>query len=106
MAQNIEQRTNTQHAAGGYMITDRRDTWNGYGVPVSRRETSPPIVRTVECGYVNIRLFEGSLAVGKKPINYDGEVLAVCETTTPLLSAGLTPAKVVFFIDFQAAILA
>ncbi|GFU69626.1 uncharacterized protein TNCV_2503461 [Trichonephila clavipes] len=40
------------------------------------------------------RLFEGSLAVGKNATNYDGEVLAVCEATMHLLSAGLTPAKV------------
>ncbi|GFX21793.1 reverse transcriptase [Trichonephila clavipes] len=52
------------------------------------------------------RLFEGSLAVGKNATNYDGEVLAVCETTTQLLSAGLAPAKVVFFVDSQAAVLA
>ncbi|GFY33303.1 uncharacterized protein TNCV_1897571 [Trichonephila clavipes] len=52
------------------------------------------------------RLFEGSLAVGKNATNYDGEVLAVCEAITHLLSAGLAPAKVVFFIDCQAAILA
>ncbi|GFT34019.1 reverse transcriptase [Trichonephila clavipes] len=52
------------------------------------------------------KLFEGSLAVGKNATNYDGEVLTVCETTTHLLSAGLAPAKVVFFIDSQAAILA
>ncbi|GFV54920.1 reverse transcriptase [Trichonephila clavipes] len=50
------------------------------------------------------RLFEGSLAKG--PTNYDGEVLAVCEATTQLLSAGLAPEKFVFFIDSQAAILA
>ncbi|GFX64601.1 reverse transcriptase [Trichonephila clavipes] len=31
---------------------------------------------------------------------------AVCETTPQLLSAGLAPAKVIFFIDSQAAILA
>ncbi|GFT70938.1 reverse transcriptase [Trichonephila clavipes] len=42
----------------------------------------------------------------KKATNYDGEVLAVCEATTLLLVAGLGPAKVVFFIDSQAAILA
>ncbi|GFU76329.1 uncharacterized protein TNCV_285291 [Trichonephila clavipes] len=52
------------------------------------------------------RLFEGSLAVGKNATNYDGEILAVCEARTHLLSSGLDPAKVVFFIDSQAAILA
>ncbi|GFW24154.1 uncharacterized protein TNCV_1847131 [Trichonephila clavipes] len=52
------------------------------------------------------RLFESSLAVGKSATNYDGEVLAVCESTTHLLSAGLASSKVVFFIDSQAAILA
>ncbi|GFU39541.1 hypothetical protein TNCV_857371 [Trichonephila clavipes] len=35
-----------------------------------------------------------------------GEVLAVCEATTQLLSAALAPAKIVFFIDFQAAFFA
>ncbi|GFU25891.1 uncharacterized protein TNCV_5104151 [Trichonephila clavipes] len=34
------------------------------------------------------------------------QLLAVCEATTHLLSAGLAPAKVVFFIDSQTAILA
>ncbi|GFU15775.1 amine oxidase A [Trichonephila clavipes] len=52
------------------------------------------------------RLFEGSLAVEKNANNYDDEVLAVCEATTQLLFAGLAPAKVVFFIDSQATILA
>ncbi|GFT75626.1 reverse transcriptase [Trichonephila clavipes] len=52
------------------------------------------------------RLFEHSLAVGKNVTNYDGGILAVCEATTHLLSAGPAPAKVVFFIDPQAAILA
>ncbi|GFX44144.1 uncharacterized protein TNCV_4119401 [Trichonephila clavipes] len=51
-------------------------------------------------------MFEGSLAVGKNVTNYDGEALAVFETTTHLLSAGLAPSKVIFFIDSQAAILA
>ncbi|GFW54207.1 reverse transcriptase [Trichonephila clavipes] len=51
-------------------------------------------------------LFEGSLAIKKNTTNYDGEVLAICEATAQLLSAGLAPAKVVFFIDSQAAILA
>ncbi|GFW98887.1 reverse transcriptase [Trichonephila clavipes] len=41
---------------------------------------------------------------GKNATNYDGEVLAVCEVATQLLSAGLASAKVVFFIDSQAAI--
>ncbi|GFY00811.1 uncharacterized protein TNCV_2142031 [Trichonephila clavipes] len=50
--------------------------------------------------------FEGSLAVGKNATNYDGEVLVVCEDKTHLLSAGLAPAKVIFFIESQAAILA
>ncbi|GFU85766.1 uncharacterized protein TNCV_1791221 [Trichonephila clavipes] len=52
------------------------------------------------------RLFEGSLAVGKNATNYDGDVLAVCEATTHLLSAGLALAKAFFFIDSEAAILA
>ncbi|GFU48869.1 uncharacterized protein TNCV_2024281 [Trichonephila clavipes] len=52
------------------------------------------------------RLFEGSLAVGQNAINYDEEVLAVCEATTQLLFAGIAAAKVVFFIDSQAAVLA
>ncbi|GFW52781.1 reverse transcriptase [Trichonephila clavipes] len=52
------------------------------------------------------RLFEVSLAMGKKATNYEGEVLAVCEVTMQLLSAVLAPAKVVFFIDFQAVFLA
>ncbi|GFX87969.1 reverse transcriptase [Trichonephila clavipes] len=51
------------------------------------------------------RLFEGSLSVGKNATNHDGEVLAVCEATTQLLSVGLAPPKV-FFIDSQAAIVA
>ncbi|GFS62474.1 histone-lysine N-methyltransferase SETMAR [Trichonephila clavipes] len=51
------------------------------------------------------KLFEGSLAMGKNASNYDAEVLAVCEATTHLLSAGLAPAKVVF-IDSHAAIIA
>ncbi|GFV92913.1 reverse transcriptase [Trichonephila clavipes] len=42
---------------------------------------------------------------GKNATNYDDEVLAVCEATTQLISAGLAPTKVVFFIDSQAAIL-
>ncbi|GFX76268.1 hypothetical protein TNCV_4036691 [Trichonephila clavipes] len=42
----------------------------------------------------------------KNAINYDGKILAVCETTMQLLPAGLAPAKVIFFIDSQAAILA
>ncbi|GFV47263.1 reverse transcriptase [Trichonephila clavipes] len=46
------------------------------------------------------------MAVGKNETNYDGEVLAVYEATTQLLAADLTPAKVVVFIDSQAAILA
>ncbi|GFY28810.1 hypothetical protein TNCV_4719451 [Trichonephila clavipes] len=50
-------------------------------------------------------LSEGSLAVGKDATYYNGKVLAVCETTMHLLSAGLTPAKVVFFIDSQSATL-
>ncbi|GFX72990.1 hypothetical protein TNCV_2814301 [Trichonephila clavipes] len=49
---------------------------------------------------------KGSLAVGKNATNYDGEVLAVCEVAMCLLSTGLTPAKVVFFIVSQATILA
>ncbi|GFX37949.1 reverse transcriptase [Trichonephila clavipes] len=53
-----------------------------------------------------IKISNGSFAVGKKATNYDGEVLAVCEATTHLLSAGLDPAKAVFFIDSQVAILA
>ncbi|GFW31460.1 hypothetical protein TNCV_1288071 [Trichonephila clavipes] len=52
------------------------------------------------------RLFEDSLTVGKNAINYDGEVLAVCEATTQLLAADLASAKVAFFIDSQDAILA
>ncbi|GFT95774.1 hypothetical protein TNCV_311341 [Trichonephila clavipes] len=36
--------------------------------------------------------------------NYDGEVLAVYEATTQLLAAAVALAKVVFSIDFQAAI--
>ncbi|GFW29697.1 reverse transcriptase [Trichonephila clavipes] len=52
------------------------------------------------------RLFDGSLAVVRNATNCDGEVLTVCEATTHLLSAGLAPTKVVFFIDSQAAILA
>ncbi|GFS67902.1 reverse transcriptase [Trichonephila clavipes] len=51
------------------------------------------------------RLLEGSLAKGKNTTNYNGEVSAVCEATTQLLAAGLATAKVVFFIDSQAAIL-
>ncbi|GFY28820.1 uncharacterized protein TNCV_4719541 [Trichonephila clavipes] len=51
-------------------------------------------------------LSEGSLAVGKNATYYNGKVLAVCEATMHLLSAGLTPAKVVFFIDSQSATLA
>ncbi|GFT52412.1 uncharacterized protein TNCV_502411 [Trichonephila clavipes] len=43
-------------------------------------------------------------AVGKNATNYNGEVSAVYESTTQLLAAGLAPAKVVFFIDSQAAI--
>ncbi|GFS62441.1 uncharacterized protein TNCV_1262341 [Trichonephila clavipes] len=50
------------------------------------------------------RLFESSLAVGKNATNYEGEVLDVCEAATHLLSAGIAPAKVVFFIDSPAAI--
>ncbi|GFS98635.1 uncharacterized protein TNCV_2987601 [Trichonephila clavipes] len=42
----------------------------------------------------------------KNATNYDSEVLAVCEATAQLLAAGLAPAKVVFFIDSHAAILA
>ncbi|GFW42717.1 uncharacterized protein TNCV_473071 [Trichonephila clavipes] len=38
--------------------------------------------------------------------HYDDEVLAVCEARTQLLSVCLAPAKVVFFIIAQAAILA
>ncbi|GFT30205.1 hypothetical protein TNCV_3466721 [Trichonephila clavipes] len=45
-------------------------------------------------------LFENSLTVGKNDTNYDDKVSAVCEATTQLVAAGLTPAKVVFFIDF------
>ncbi|GFY35273.1 PAN2-PAN3 deadenylation complex catalytic subunit PAN2 [Trichonephila clavipes] len=52
------------------------------------------------------QLFEGSLAMGKNTTNYDGEVLAVCGAIMQLLAAGLAPAKVVFFIDSHAAILA
>ncbi|GFS53462.1 reverse transcriptase [Trichonephila clavipes] len=44
--------------------------------------------------------------MGKNATNYHCEVLAVCEATTHLLSSGLAPAKVVLFIDTQAAILA
>ncbi|GFY36838.1 hypothetical protein TNCV_2568001 [Trichonephila clavipes] len=44
-----------------------------------------------------------SCAVGKSFMIYDGEVLAVCEATTQLISAGLAPAEV-FFIDSQAPI--
>ncbi|GFY29482.1 reverse transcriptase [Trichonephila clavipes] len=51
-------------------------------------------------------LFEGSLVVEKNVANNDGEVLAVCEAATHLLYAGLAPAKSVFFIDSQTAILA
>lgn len=51
------------------------------------------------------RLFEDSLAVGKYATNYDGEVAAVHEATSHLLTAGLAPAKAVFLIDSQAAIL-
>ncbi|GFU62085.1 hypothetical protein TNCV_4893031 [Trichonephila clavipes] len=42
----------------------------------------------------------------KNAVNYDESVLAVCEATTQLLTAGLTHAKTVFFIDSQFAILA
>ncbi|GFV20520.1 reverse transcriptase [Trichonephila clavipes] len=52
------------------------------------------------------RLFEGSLCMGKNATNYNGEVLVVCEARTHLLSVGIAPAKIVFFIDSQAAILA
>ncbi|GFX40606.1 reverse transcriptase [Trichonephila clavipes] len=52
------------------------------------------------------RLFEGSLTVGKNATNYDGEILSVCKATMQLLAAGLAPAKVVFFIESEAAILA
>ncbi|GFY16507.1 reverse transcriptase [Trichonephila clavipes] len=52
------------------------------------------------------RLFEDSLAVGGNATNYDGEVSAVSEATTQLLAAGLDPAKVIFFSNSQAAILA
>ncbi|GFX27591.1 uncharacterized protein TNCV_4996461 [Trichonephila clavipes] len=45
-------------------------------------------------------------AVGKNATNYDGEILTVCEATTQLLSAVLAPAKAVFSIDSEAAILA
>ncbi|GFU43542.1 hypothetical protein TNCV_4005751 [Trichonephila clavipes] len=37
---------------------------------------------------------------------YDGKVLAVCEATTQLLAVGIAPAKVVFFINSQASIIA
>ncbi|GFV46265.1 uncharacterized protein TNCV_3231541 [Trichonephila clavipes] len=52
------------------------------------------------------RLYERSLAVVKNATNCNGEVLAVCEATTQLITLGLAPVKVVFFIDSQAAILA
>ncbi|GFU55913.1 hypothetical protein TNCV_3971701 [Trichonephila clavipes] len=39
-------------------------------------------------------------------VKNDGEVLAVCEATTQLLSADLAPAKVVIFIDSHTAYLA
>ncbi|GFV69196.1 reverse transcriptase [Trichonephila clavipes] len=51
-------------------------------------------------------LFEGSFAVEKNIVTYDCEVLSVCEATAQLLAAGLAPAKVVLYIDSQAAILA
>ncbi|GFU33418.1 reverse transcriptase [Trichonephila clavipes] len=54
----------------------------------------------------NSLLFEGPLVVGRNATNYDSEVLAACEATTQLLSADLASAKVVFFIESQAAILA
>ncbi|GFS64453.1 reverse transcriptase [Trichonephila clavipes] len=44
--------------------------------------------------------------MGKNATKYDGAVLAICEAATQLLSVGLAPAKVVCFIDSQAAILA
>ncbi|GFW43266.1 reverse transcriptase [Trichonephila clavipes] len=43
--------------------------------------------------------------MGKNVTNYDGDVLAVREASTQLLSAGTTPTKFVFFIDSQTAIL-
>ncbi|GFT05778.1 uncharacterized protein TNCV_3925691 [Trichonephila clavipes] len=51
-------------------------------------------------------LNRGLIGRGEKNVNYDGEILAVCEVTTQLLAAGLAHAKVVFFIDSQTAILA
>ncbi|GFV62365.1 uncharacterized protein TNCV_2126001 [Trichonephila clavipes] len=50
------------------------------------------------------QLFDDSLTVEKNVTIYDGEVFDVCETATQLLSAGLSPAKTVFFVDSQAAI--
>ncbi|GFY28896.1 uncharacterized protein TNCV_4720271 [Trichonephila clavipes] len=50
-------------------------------------------------------MFEGSLAMEKNATYYNAKVWAVSEATTQLLSAGLAPAKVVFFIDSQVAIL-
>ncbi|GFS84180.1 hypothetical protein TNCV_2365421 [Trichonephila clavipes] len=49
-------------------------------------------------------LFEDILAAGKNATNYDGEVPAVYAATTQLLAASIAPAKVVFFINSQAAI--
>ncbi|GFX49422.1 uncharacterized protein TNCV_3342001 [Trichonephila clavipes] len=46
------------------------------------------------------------MAMGKNATNYDGEVLVVWEAATQLLASGIAPAKVVFFIDTVAAILA
>ncbi|GFW89340.1 reverse transcriptase [Trichonephila clavipes] len=52
------------------------------------------------------RQYEDSLTVVKNGTNYDGEILAVCEAKTQLIATGQAPAKVVFFIESQAAILA
>ncbi|GFW83438.1 reverse transcriptase [Trichonephila clavipes] len=54
--------------------------------------------------YMLCRLFEDRLDVEKNATNYDGEVTTVYASTTQLLAAGLSPAKVAFFIDSQGAI--
>lgn len=51
-------------------------------------------------------LFEGTVAVGKNATNFDGEVCAIHEASSQLLATDLAPARVVFLIDSQAAILA
>ncbi|GFX39169.1 reverse transcriptase [Trichonephila clavipes] len=74
------------------------------GLHIYTEDSYQPPARNNGTGWF-CQLFEDSLAVGKNTTNYDGKFLTVCEVTTQLLAAGPNPAKVVLFIDSQAAIL-